>query len=339
MKKTILVTGGAGYIGAHTVAELIAQNYDVVIVDNLSVCDETLLLGIELLTKTKPSFYPVDCNDFNSLQNVFKLHQIDAVIHFAAFKAVGESTQKPLVYHYNNVGSLITLLRVMEEFKVKDFIFSSSCTVYGQPDVIPVTEEAPIKKAESPYGATKQICEQIIKDVTSQNLKAISLRYFNPIGAHPSAELGELPIGTPNNLVPFITQTAAGVRQQLTVFGTDYPTRDGSCIRDYIHVVDLAKAHVAALAYLLKQSSSTFLDIFNVGTGEGKTVLEVIEAFERINQITLNYTKGPRRPGDVIQVFADTTYITKKLGWKPEYTLEDALQHAWQWEKKIRKRQ
>ena len=302
MKKTILVTGGAGYIGAHTVAELIAQNYDVVIVDNLSVCDETLLLGIELLTKTKPSFYPVDCNDYNSLQNVFKLHQIDAVIHFAAFKAVGESTQKPLVYHYNNVGSLITLLRVMEEFKVKDFIFSSSCTVYGQPDVIPVTEEAPIKKAESPYGATKQICEQIIKDVTSQNLKAISLRYFNPIGAHPSAELGELPIGTPNNLVPFITQTAAGVRQQLTVFGTDYPTRDGSCIRDYIHVVDLAKAHVAALAYLLQQTSPTFLDIFNVGTGEGKTVLEVIEAFERINQITFNYTKGPRRPGDVIQV-------------------------------------
>lgn len=338
MKKTILVTGGAGYIGAHTVAELIAQNYDVVIVDNLSVCDETLLLGIELLTKTKPSFYPIDCNDYKSLQNVFKLHNIDAVIHFAAFKAVGESTQKPLLYHYNNVGSLITLLRVMEEFNVKDLIFSSSCTVYGQPDTIPVTEDAPIKKAESPYGATKQICEQIIKDVTSQNLKAISLRYFNPIGAHPSANLGELPIGTPNNLVPFITQTAAGVRQQVTVFGTDYPTRDGSCIRDYIHVVDLAKAHVAALAYLLEQSSSTFLDIFNVGTGEGKTVLEVIEAFERANQITLTYTKGPRRPGDVIQVFADTTYITKKLGWKPEYTLEDALQHAWQWEKKIRKR-
>jgi len=336
--KKILVTGGAGYIGSHTVVELIQAGYEPVIVDDFSRSDRTLVEGIENITKQKPNIQQGDCNDKVFLQKVFKSQgPFSAVMHFAAFKSVGESVSEPLMYYKNNIGSLLTLLEVMKEFAVRDLIFSSSCTVYGQPDKIPVNESAPFKRAESPYGATKQVCERILEDVFTTGFRVVSLRYFNPIGAHPSALLGELPIGAPNNLAPYITQTAAGKRAKLTVFGNDYSTPDGSCIRDFIHVVDVADAHIKAMEYLNKLSKENTLRIFNLGTGRGVSVLELIDQFKRVTGVDLLYTIGPRRPGDIEKVYADTTKLTNELGWKTKYTSEEGLLHAWKWEKKLTK--
>lgn len=336
VSKKILVTGGAGYIGAHTAVELISAGYDPVIVDNLSASDTHLLEGIEKLTGKKPNFHRGDCRDKNFLNHVFKTQgPIQCVMHFAAYKSVGESVEKPLEYHQNNVGSLMTVLEVMRENQVTDFIFSSSCTVYGQPDEIPVDEGAPFKRAESPYGATKQLCERILEDVYPTGYRIVSLRYFNPIGAHPTALLGEQPIGAPNNLVPYVTQTAIGLRKKLTVFGNDYNTPDGSCIRDFIHVVDLALVHVQALTYLVSSHHQKFYDVFNVGTGKGVSVLELVNAFIRTTGVKLPFVIGPRRPGDIEKVYADPTRANQVLKWTAKYSLEDALKHAWAWEQKI----
>lgn len=335
-KKKILVTGGAGYIGAHTALELVQSGYEAVIVDNLSRSNRILLEGMEKITGSKPNFHEGDCVDREFLRKVFKSEgPISAVMHFAAYKSVGESVREPLSYYHNNIASLVALLDVMKEFGVKDFIFSSSCTVYGQPDRIPVDESAPFKRAESPYGATKQMCERILEDSYSTGLRVISLRYFNPIGAHPSALMGELPIGVPNNLVPFITQTAAGKRDKLTVFGGDYNTPDGSCLRDYIHVVDVAVAHIKAMEYLAKKNDNTFYEVFNLGTGIGASVLELIHKFEKVTGVKLNYAVGPRRPGDVEKVYADPTKVNNALGWQTKYSMDEGLLHAWEWEKKI----
>ncbi|MEO7991968.1 MAG: UDP-glucose 4-epimerase GalE [Chryseolinea sp.] len=336
--KKILVTGGAGYIGSHTVVELIQAGYQPVIIDDFSRSDRTLVEGIEKITKQKPNVQEGDCNDKEFLQKVFKTQgPFSAVMHFAAFKSVGESMHEPLIYYKNNIGSLLTLLEVMKEFQVCDLIFSSSCTVYGQPDHIPVNESAPFKRAESPYGATKQVCERILEDVYTTGFRIVSLRYFNPIGAHPSALMGELPIGTPNNLAPYITQTAAGKREKLTVFGNDYSTPDGSCLRDFIHVVDLADAHVKAMEYLTKLSDENTLRVFNLGTGRGVSVLELIHQFMHITGVNIPYVIGPRRSGDIEKVYADTTKVASELGWKTKYTSEDGLLHAWEWEKKLMK--
>jgi UDP-glucose 4-epimerase len=340
MKSKILVTGGAGYIGAHTVVELHNAGFDTVIVDNLSRCDETLLNGIEKIIGFKPNFQKGDCLDVNFLRQVFKTQgPIDGVIHFAAYKAVGESVEKPLDYYRNNVGSLVALLEVMREFKVKDFIFSSSCTVYGQPDQIPVNESAPFKRAESPYGATKQMCERILEDTYLTGFRMVSLRYFNPIGAHPSGNLGELPIGVPSNLVPYITQSAIGKRGQLTVFGNDYNTPDGFNIRDFIHVVDVADAHVKAFEFLQQQPSKNLFETYNLGTGEGVSVLQLIEKFQKATGVKVDYQVGNRRPGDVEKVYADPSKIMKDLSWKAKYSIEEALLHAWEWEKKLARKQ
>ncbi len=334
--KKILVTGGAGYIGAHTVVELIHAGFEPVIIDDLSKSDRTLLAGIEKITGKKPTFYEGDCCDKEFVSKVFKKEGLfHCVMHFAAFKSVGESVAKPLYYYRNNVGSVVTLLEVMQENKIKDIIFSSSCTVYGQPDHIPVDETAPFKRAESPYGATKQMSERILEDTYLTGLRVISLRYFNPIGAHPSASMGELPIGVPNNLVPFITQTAAGKREKLTVFGNDYNTPDGSCLRDFIHVVDLALAHVQAMKHFGKLANGNVYEVFNLGTGIGVSVLELINKFEAVTGVKLNYTIGTRRPGDVEKVYADPAKVNKELGWKTKFSIEDALLHAWQWEKAL----
>ena len=335
MKKKILVTGGAGYVGAHTVYELSGAGYLPVIVDNLSRADKTLLDGLQQLMGEEPIFYQGDCLDKVFLQAVFSEHQIAGVIHFAAYKAVGESVERPLLYYRNNIDSLLTILDVMKQNNVRNIIFSSSCTVYGQPDHVPVGETAPMKRAESPYGATKQMSERILEDAWVTGYRVISLRYFNPIGAHPSAFLGELPIGVPGNLVPFITQTAIGKREKLTVFGNDYNTPDGSNIRDFIHVVDLAKAHVRALAYLSEQASEAFYDVFNLGTGKGASVLEVIHEFQRVTGVKFNFEIGKRRPGDVEKTFADPAKANAKLGWKTELTLAQALEDAWRWEQKL----
>jgi UDP-glucose 4-epimerase len=336
MKQKILITGGAGYIGAHTVVELQNAGFETVIVDNLSRCDETLLQGMEKIIKQKPNFHKGDCLDQDFLRNVFKTQgPISGVIHFAAFKAVGESVEKPLDYYRNNIGSLVSLLEVMKEFDVKDFIFSSSCTVYGQPDQIPVSESAPFKRAESPYGATKQMCERILEDAYLTGYKIISLRYFNPIGAHPSGHMGELPIGVPSNLVPFITQTAIGKREKLTVFGNDYNTPDGYNIRDFIHVVDVADAHVKAIEFLQKQSKEKSYDVYNLGTGEGVSVLQLIEKFQKVSGVKLNYQVGSRRAGDIEKVYADPTKIMRELKWKAKYSIEEGLLHSWEWEKKL----
>ncbi len=335
-KPIIAITGGAGYIGAHTAVQLIESGFEIVIIDNLSRSDTTLLKGIEKITGKNPSFYEIDCSDYKKLEKVFSENSIDAVIHFAAYKAVGESVAKPLDYFENNILSLTTLLRVMQKHKVEKLIFSSSCTVYGEPDVIPVTEHSPIKPANSPYGATKQMCERILQDVQPQGLSVVSLRYFNPIGAHPSGLIGELPMGTPNNLVPFITQTASGIRSAVTIFGNDYSTADGTCVRDYIHVTDLADAHVRALAYLSTEEGRNGLHFFNIGTGEGHSVKELIEQFQEVNNLTLPVVIGPRRPGDVEKIYADTHLAFDRLQWKPRFTLKDSLKHAWQWEKNIR---
>lgn len=335
--KKILVTGGAGYIGSHTVVELINAGYEPVIIDNFSGSDKTLTKGIEKITGRGVKVFEGDCCDKTFLTHVFQTAgTISSVLHFAAYKSVGESVQKPLEYYQNNVGSLVALLQVMRDFNVRDFIFSSSCTVYGQPDQIPVSESAPFKRAESPYGATKQMGERILEDTYSCGFRIVSLRYFNPVGAHPSAMLGELPIGTPNNLVPFITQTAAGIRPKLTVFGADYDTPDGSCIRDFIHVVDVAKAHVKAMEFLSEGTNENIFEAFNLGTGVGVSVLQLIEKFIRVTGVNLPYVIGARRPGDIVKVYADPAKVNSILKWKTAFTLEDSLLHAWQWEKKIR---
>ncbi len=336
MKNKILVTGGAGYIGAHTIIELVNAGYEPVLVDDFSKSDDTLLQGIEKILGAKPKFYQGNCTHSQFLNQVFDAEKdICGVIHFAAYKSVGESVQHPTLYYRNNIDSLLTLLDVMKNKSVKNLIFSSSCTVYGQPDVIPVKEESPFKRAESPYGATKQMCERILEDSFSLGFRVVSLRYFNPIGAHPSGLLGELPIGTPNNLVPFITQTAIGKREKLTVFGNDYDTYDGSCVRDFIHVVDLANAHVKALEFLGQKESTTFYDVFNLGTGKGVSVLELIQEFELATGVKLNYTIGTRRPGDVEKTYADPTKAFNELHWRPKFSNQEALLHSWNWEKKL----
>ncbi|QYH39067.1 UDP-glucose 4-epimerase GalE [Algoriphagus sp. NBT04N3] len=334
--KKILITGGAGYIGSHTAVVMAEAGLTPIILDDLSNSSESVIDRLEEIMGYKPIFYKGDCNDSSILNQIGKEHQLAGVIHFAAFKAVGESTQEPLKYYQNNLGSLMVLLNFMKREGIQDLVFSSSCTVYGQPDVLPVTESTPRKDAESPYGNTKKVCEDILVDYVKSKagVRVISLRYFNPVGAHPSAKIGELPNGVPNNLVPFVTQTAAGLRNKLTVFGNDYDTSDGSCVRDFIHVMDLADAHVKALNYLGEQDAN-FYDVFNVGTGHGNTVLEVVETFEKVNQITLNYEIGPKRPGDVVKIWADTKKINQILGWFPKYSLEDSLRDSWNWQKTL----
>ena len=339
MKGIILVTGGTGYIGSHTTVELIQAGYQVISIDNLSNSNIEVLDGIEAITGIRPIFYEADCNDEAVIEHIFKTHPgIQGVIHFAASKAVGESVHKPLHYYKNNLLSLIVLLEAMQRHGTKGIVFSSSCTVYGQPEILPVTEEAPIQVALSPYGNTKQINEEIIRDTCAvvPAIKAISLRYFNPIGAHESALIGELPNGVPQNLIPYITQTAIGLRESLSVYGDDYPTPDGTCIRDYIHVVDLAEAHLAALEYILQGKIQGNYEVFNVGTGKGSSVLEVIKAFEKVSGQSLPYKIVGRRAGDVIAAYADTHKVNEVLGWKAKQTLEDALLSAWNWEQKLR---
>jgi len=337
----ILVTGGTGYIGSHTVVELLKVGFDVVIVDNLSNSNIDVLNGIEKITGIRPVFENIDCVDYVSMDRMFeKYNDIEAIIHFAASKAVGESVEKPLMYYRNNLVSLINLLQLMPIHKVNNIVFSSSCTVYGQPDILPVTESAPIKPALSPYGNTKQICEEIIHDTIHSNsfYKSIILRYFNPIGAHASAEIGELPNGVPNNLLPFVTQTAIGLRKQLSVYGNDYNTPDGSCIRDYIHVVDLAKAHVIAVQRMLNNKSKASVETFNLGTGRGLSVLEIIETFERVTGVKVPYKIVGRREGDIEKVWAEPSYANNELGWIANETVEETLRSAWAWELNLAER-
>jgi UDP-glucose 4-epimerase len=336
----IAVTGGTGYIGSHTVVELQSAGFEPVIVDNLYNSNQEVLQGLYNITGKDIPFYNIDCTQEQAVRELFAKEKFEGVIHFAAYKAVGESVAEPLKYYENNLGSLIVLLKVMQEFGVSNFVFSSSCTVYGQPDTLPVTEDTPRLPATSPYGNTKAISEDIIRDFVFSKpaLKAISLRYFNPVGAHPSAEIGELPLGVPNNLVPYLTQAAAGLRDTLVVFGDDYDTADGTCVRDFIHVVDLAKAHVKALELLKEQSEPNYYDVFNVGTGQGNTVLELIKTFEEANNLKLNYRLGPRRPGDVEKIWAQSDKANTVLKWKTEKTLADSLRDAWRWQQKITKK-
>ncbi len=340
MATKILVTGGTGYIGSHTTVELQNAGYEVVIVDNLSNSNIKVLDGIEAITGIRPAFEEVDCTDMPALKAVFdKYPGIKAIINFAASKAVGESVQKPLLYYRNNLTTLINLLELMPQYGVEGFVFSSSCTVYGQPEVLPVTEDTPRQTATSPYGNTKKICEDIITDAVHADApyKAILLRYFNPIGAHPSAKIGELPLGVPQNLIPFVTQTAAGIREQLSVFGNDYNTPDGSCIRDYINVVDLAKAHVVAVERMLTGKSLENVEVFNVGTGRGLSVLEIVDTFQKVTGVKLNYKIVGRREGDIEQVWADPTKANNVLGWKAEASVEDTLLSAWRWQESLAK--
>lgn len=341
MKQTILVTGGTGFIGSHTTVELINAGYDVVIVDNLSNSQASVIDGIEEITGVRPAFIEADCCDKDAMEKIFSTYPIKGIIHFAASKAVGESVQKPLLYYRNNIVSLVNLLELMPKHDVKGIIFSSSCTVYGQPDPenLPVTENAPIKPAESPYGNTKQINEEIIRDDINSGapIKAILLRYFNPIGSHPSAIIGELPQGVPMNLIPFVTQTAIGIRKELKVFGNDYDTPDGTCIRDYIYVVDLAKAHVKAMQRVLDMDTPQ-LEVFNVGTGHGCTTKEIIDAFEKATGVKLNWSYAPRRAGDIEKVWANPEKANNVLGWKAETSLEDTLRSAWNWQVKLREK-
>lgn len=341
MKERILVTGGTGFIGSHTVVELQKSGYDVVIVDNLSNSSADVVDNIEKITGIRPAFEKIDCLDLEAMDAMFaKYAGIKAIIHFAASKAVGESVQKPLLYYRNNLGSLINLLELMPKHGVQGIVFSSSCTVYGQPDVLPVTEEAPIKKAESPYGNTKQINEEIIRDTVASGapIDAILLRYFNPIGAHPTALIGEMPIGVPQNLIPYVTQTAIGVRPMLSVFGDDYPTPDGSCIRDYIYVCDLAKAHVKAIDRILQKKMDEKVEVFNLGTGRGLSVLELIHTFEKVTGVKLNYKIVGRRAGDIIQVWANPERANKVLGWKADTSVEETLLSAWRWQQHLREK-
>ena len=332
----IIVTGGAGFIGSHTVVELLVNGFEPVIVDDFRNSKPFIIDNIKQITSKSFSFYDIDCGDVEKLSTVFEKENPDGIIHFAADKAVNESVLDPLKYYHNNVTTLVNVLKVVSKFQLKSFVFSSSCTVYGIPKHVPVSEKTPIRPAFSPYGFTKQIGEQILKDFSKTNLNvSISLlRYFNPIGAHPSGLIGELPLGVPSNLIPFVTQTAIGIRKSLTVHGDDYETNDGTCIRDYIHVVDLASAHVLALN---NSSNNSEPQIINIGTGTGSSVLEVIKTFEKVNNLKLNYTIGPRRSGDAPSVYADNTLAKEKLGWKSVFSLEDALAHAWKWEKKLAK--
>ena len=334
----ILVTGGCGYIGSHTIVDLVENGYDVISVDNNSRSNPRIFEGVEKITGKKIKNYKVDLCNFDDTFAIFQENEdIIGIIHFAAFKAVGESVEQPLMYFENNLTSLINLLKCVQEFEIPYFVFSSSCTVYGNPDQIPVTELTPPKPAESPYGYTKQMGEQIINEFSkSVSTRCVLLRYFNPVGAHPTALIGELPIGTPANLVPAITQTAIGKLPQMKVYGTDYPTRDGSCIRDFIHVSDIAHAHTLAMDYLVAKKLQKKCEVFNLGTGNGVTVLEAIHAFEKVTGIKLNYVIGPRRPGDVIAIYANNDYAKKQLGWVPKYSLEDMMSTAWKWEQKIK---
>lgn len=335
----ILVTGGLGFIGSHTVVELQNEGFEVVIIDDCSNATEKVLEGVYAITRKMPLFEKIDLKDKGKVSDFFKRHDdVEGVIHFAASKAVGESVEKPLLYYENNIGTLVYILKELSKKEKSSFIFSSSCTVYGQADKMPITEDAPVKPAESPYGNTKQMGEEIIRDtcLVTPNLNAIALRYFNPMGAHASAEIGELPIGVPQNLVPFITQTGVGLRKELSVFGDDYPTEDGTCVRDYIYVVDLAKAHVQALKRLLEGKNPDNYEVFNLGTGKGSSVLEVIQSFERVSGKKLNYKIVDRRPGDIVSAYADTTKANEVLGWKSQFTLDEAMKSAWEWEQKIR---
>ncbi len=335
----ILVTGGLGFIGSHTVVELQNEGFEVVIIDDCSNATEEVLSGIAAITGKKPLFEKIDLKEKDKVSDFFKRHQdVQGVIHFAASKAVGESVEKPLLYYENNIGTLVYILKELAAKNEASFIFSSSCTVYGQADAMPITETAPVKTAESPYGNTKQMGEEIIYDTckVTPSLKAIALRYFNPMGAHPSIEIGELPTGVPQNLVPFITQTGMGLRKELSVFGDDYDTEDGTAVRDYIYVVDLAKAHVIALKRLLNNENTSKYEVFNVGTGKGSSVLEVIHSFEKVSGQKLNYKIVDRRAGDITAAYADTTKANTELGWASEYSLDEAMETAWKWEQKVR---
>lgn len=338
-KKTVLVTGGAGYIGSHTAVELIEAGYDVVIVDNLYNSDINSVEGVRKITGVDVVFEQVDCCDRAALGSIFRKYPISSIIHFAAYKAVGESVFKPLEYYSNNLTSLINILSLMKEHNVRNIVFSSSCTVYGQSETLPVTESTERMEAVSPYGNTKSICEDILRDMifaAQESIFGIALRYFNPIGAHPSALIGELPKGVPANLIPYITQTAAGIREQLSVFGDDYNTPDGSNLRDYIDVIDLAKAHVVAVNRMEQARSKASYEIFNIGTGRAVSVLELISAFEKVNNLKLNYKIVGRRAGDIEAIWADTSYAEQELGWKAERSLEQTLESAWKWEKSLR---
>ena len=334
----MLVSGGAGYIGTHTCVALIEAGYDVVVVDNFSNSEAAAIKGVEQITGRDIAFEQVDTCDIDALRGVFSRHEFDTVIHFAAFKAVGESVAEPLKYYMNNLTSFMNICSLMKEFGRPNILFSSSATVYGEPDALPVTEQSPRQPATSPYGNTKQMCEDILRDCCSayKGIDGIALRYFNPIGAHPSALIGELPRGVPNNLVPFITQTAAGIRECLSIFGSDYPTPDGTCLRDYIDVVDLAEAHVAAIDRMTTGKMEAKYEIFNIGTGRPVSVLELVNTFERVNGLKLNYKMAPRRAGDVTSVWADTSLANSKLGWKARRSLDDTLASAWAWEKHVR---
>lgn len=340
MKNKILVTGGTGYIGSHTTVELIGKGYDVVIIDNFSNSEAGVIDRIEKITGVRPELEVFDLCDREKVGEFFKKHKnISGIIHFAAFKAVSDSVFKPLEYYRNNLVSLLNLLEAMKLHGIPDIVFSSSCTVYGQPEKLPVNENAALQPATSPYGNTKQVGEQIIRDTafSDKNIKAIALRYFNPIGAHPSAMIGELPRGVPENLVPYITQTAIGLREELKVFGNDYDTPDGSCIRDYLHVVDLAKAHVVAVKRLLEGKNKSNYEVFNLGTGNGVSVLEAIKSFEKVSGVKLKYKITGRRPGDIEKIWADPSYANSELGWKTVSTLDEAMKTAWDWEQNIRK--
>lgn len=341
MKETILVTGGTGFIGSHTTVELIQNGYNVVIVDNLSNSNASVVDGIEKITGVRPEFEKVDCCDYAAMENVFEKHKgISGIIHFAASKAVGESVQKPLLYYRNNINSLTNLLELMPKHGVKGIIFSSSCTVYGQPSAenLPVTEEAPMQKALSPYGNTKQVNEEIIQDYIHSGapIKSIILRYFNPIGSHPSALIGELPNGVPMNLIPFVTQTAIGIRKELKIFGNDYNTPDGTCIRDYIDIMDLAKAHVKAMERILNENGTDPVEVFNIGTGKGLSTLQIVEGFEKATGVKLNWHYAPRREGDIEKVWANPHKANTVLGWKASVDIEDTLRSAWKWQQKLR---
>ena len=338
MKETVLVTGGAGYIGSHTAVELIQAGFDVVIADNLSNSDLQAVEGVRRITGAEVPFEQIDCCDLQAMRRLFERHEFRSVIHFAASKAVGESVAEPLKYYRNNLLSFLNVVELMCDFGRPNILFSSSCTVYGEPDAQPVTEQTPRKPATSPYGNTKQMCEDILRDSLAayEGLKGIALRYFNPIGAHPSALIGELPRGVPQNLVPYITQTAAGIRECLSVFGDDYPTPDGSNIRDYIDVVDLAKAHVAAIRRMIEDRNKARYEVFNIGTGRGVSVLELVRKFEEVNNLKLNYKIVGRRAGDIVAIWADPSYANDELGWKAERSLDQTLAAAWKWEKHIR---
>ncbi len=338
MKESVLVAGGAGYIGSHTAVELIEAGYDVVIVDNLSNSEETAVEGVRTITGVDVPFIKVDCCDAAGFEEVFKKYNFNSAIHFAASKAVGESVKMPLEYYQNNLTSLMNLIALMRKYSRPNILFSSSCTVYGEPDIQPVTEATPRKDATSPYGNTKAMSEDILRDSMTQyeGMKGIALRYFNPIGAHPTAIIGELPQGVPQNLLPYVTQTAAGIRECLSIFGDDYPTSDGSCIRDYIDVVDLAKAHVVAVERMLKGESKADYEVFNIGTGNGVSVLELITRFEAVNGVKVPYKIAPRREGDITAIWADPTLANEDLGWRATRTLDETLASTWAWEKKLR---